>query len=121
MRPAARPYRLLIPWILLLGSMISIPVSAHELSGLNGKNPTHQHVYKQNSFGKGTTSGHYTRPAGSNGIVIWSASPTPSYAKPLPGISIPSSHSRPISQKQLYQQKTTFNQDQQRSPDLNKK
>ena len=111
MRPAARPYRLLIPWILLLGSMISIPVSAHELSGLNGKNPTHQHVYKNSGYGKGLTPGHYAQPAGSNGIVIWSASASKSFGKSQPGFVIPG-HYSPKTQKELFHRKPAFKQDQ---------
>ena len=80
------------------------PLFAHQLTGVNGKYPTHEHVYKRSGIGKNFTTGHYARPAGSHGIVIWSPAPAQAFGKALPGLIIPRGHVRQPSIKQLFQQ-----------------
>ena len=105
---------------LQIGLVINSPVMAHEVNG-PGNTPSHQHVYKRNAYGKGATAGHYARPAGSQGIVIWQASPGNNYGKARARLRIPRGHPRQPSQKQMYQQKPVFSKEQDRTPNFNRK
>jgi len=98
----------------LLCCVFSLSVSAHQVGGQNG-NPNHQHVYKSNSYGQGATAGHFAKPAGSNGIVIWQAAPNRGYTKTQPGFKVPSSHTKQTTQKPV------FNKNQSHVPNLDKK
>lgn len=90
--------------------LVPVNVNAHEVKSLNGQKSTHQHVYKRNAYGKGATAGHYARPAGSNGIVIWSSTPNKAYGKPLKGFTVPrNGHTQP-SQKSLHTQDPLIDQ-----------
>lgn len=99
----------------------SVSAFAHDVVGIDGK-PTHQHVYKNGGYGNGRIAGHAAKPAGSRGIVLWQAAPSPTYVKPQTGMSIPSN---PFSKrdpkrdpKNMYQQKPSFSKDQDRTPDI---
>ena len=106
--------------LMSISAIYSSPVYAHEINGPGDKS-THQHVYKRNAYGQGTTAGHYARPTGSRGIVIWQASPSRSYGRGREGVRIPNLQSRQPSQKQMYLQKSVFSKDQNRTPDLSRK
>jgi hypothetical protein len=105
---------------LQIGLTFSSPVEAHQVSGPDNTQ-SHRHVYKRNAYGKGATAGHYARPAGSQGIVIWQASPGNNYGKARARLRIPHGHSRQPSQKQMYKQNPVFSKDQSRTPSFNKK
>ena len=105
---------------LQMGLAYYSPDMAHEVTGPDNK-PAHRHVYKRNAYGKGATAGHYARPAGSQGIVIWQASPGNNYGKARARLRIPHGHPRQPSQKQMYQQKPVFSKEQDRTPSFNRK
>lgn len=106
--------RVVITSFLLFGLVIAVPGIAHDVKGPDG-NPTHKHVYKANSFGKGATAGHYAQPAGSNGIVIWQSSPNRGYGKTQPGFKVPDTNSK------QQPKKATFTKQQRKAPDLIRK
>jgi len=106
--------------IFLLACVYSSSLKAHD-SGINNGKADHRHVYKANAYGKGATVGHYAKPAGSQGIVIWQASPKQGYGKTRPGFKMPKRHHRQPTQKQMYQQKPVFTKEQSRIPDLARK
>lgn len=106
--------RVVLHSFLLFGLVIAVPGTAHDVKGPDGK-PTHKHVYKANSFGKGTTAGHYAQPAGSNGIVIWQSSSSRSYSKTQPGFKVPDVNSK------QQPQKATFTKQKRKAPDLIRK
>jgi hypothetical protein len=120
MKTSTVVFRTLSIAIFLFSCTFSMALSAHQVDDPNGKS-THQHVYKRNSYGQGATAGHFAKPAGSNGIVLWQAAPSRSYAKPQPGFKVPNGHTKQSSQKQMYQQKPVFNKNQNRVPNLDKK
>jgi hypothetical protein len=120
MKTSTVVFRTLCIAIFLLSCTFSMALSAHQVDDPNGKS-THQHVYKRNSYGQGATAGHFAKPAGSNGILLWQAAPSRSYAKPQPGFKVPNGHTKQSSQKQMYQQKPVFNKNQNRVPNLDKK
>jgi hypothetical protein len=105
-----------MPVALLLFSSTAF---SHDVIGADGK-PTHQHVYKKDSYGNNLISGHAAKPAGSNGIVIWQSAPSQSYANPQVWVRIPrdpfSKKDPKRDAKNMYKQKPAFSKNQDRTP-----
>ena len=57
---------------------------AHDLRTLNGQAQDHQHVEAPGRYGSTPRQGHYAKPPGSNGILIYSAKRTNSYGNAVP-------------------------------------
>ena len=86
--------------LIAMGSIASAsPTAAHDLVSLNGQGQSHQHVARSGAFGSNPQSGHYAKPPGSKGIVIWSPSTRSNYGKAQPGMQIPNGfqqHGKPV-------------------------
>ena len=99
-------FLLSLPCIMIKSLLISIPVLlagnaavAHDLVSLNGQGQSHQHVARSGAFGSNPQSGHYAKPPGSKGILIWSPSTRSNYGKAQPGMQIPNGfqqHGKPV-------------------------